>query len=408
MKEDIFGKCFNKSGNFADKYEGDDNYLLSPILDGPAGPHMSFKGQDMIVWTINNYLGLAGHPDIKQAALSAVEKFSTTTPMGAYLMSGNTLDHTMLEKKLAAFCQKEAGCLSTAGYLGVMGVITGLIGPGDTVIIDQYSHACMIDGALLAEKRSGMRIRPYKHNDMDDLERQLKLTQDENKGGALIVTEGVFGMRGDLANLPEIVKLKKKYGARIFLDDAHGFGVMGKTGRGTGEFYGLQDEIDVYFGTFAKAFVSIGSITCAPKEVIAYLRLNSRPAIFSKALPLVLIHAIDKALYLIDHHPEYRDRMWEIAHRLQRGLRALNYDLGATQAPITPVYIKNGDETLAINMIHLLRDEYNIFVTAVTFPVVPRGTILFRLIPTAAHHEQDVDTTIKAFHQMRDHLQLNS
>ena len=406
MKDDLFQKCYGMTGNFAEQRANDDQYFINPILEGPAGPHMSFQGKKMIVWALNNYLGLADHPEIKQAALAAVEKWSTTTPMGARLMTGNTPAHTVLEKKLANFCQKSDGYLSPAGYLGVVGGITGLMGKGDTVIIDQFSHACMVDGAFLAESKSGMRVKPFKHNDMKDLERQLKKTYDENKGGALVVTEGVFGMRGDLANLPEICKLKEQYGARLFLDDAHGFGVIGPNGRGTGEYFGLQDKVDIYFGTFAKAFVSIGSITCGPEEVISYLRLNSRPAIFSKALPLVLIHAIDKALDLIEQHPEYRDKMWRITHKLQKGLRGLGYNLGATQAPITPVYVSNGDRDMAIKMIRLLRDEFQIFVTAVTYPVVPRGTILFRLVPTAAHSDEDVEVTLHAFQMMRDQLQL--
>lgn len=408
MKEDIFQKCSSKTGNFADKYASDNNYLMSPVLEGMAGPHMTFRGNPMIVWTLNNYLGLANHPEIKASAQSALDKYSTTTPMGAPLMSGNTFDHMNLEKNFADFCQKPAACLSAAGYMGVMGVITGLIGRGDTVIIDQFSHACMIDGALLAESRSGMRVKPFKHNDMNDLERQLQITAEENKGGALIVTEGVFGMRGDLANLPEICRLKEKYGARLFLDDAHGFGVLGKTGRGTGEYFNLQDQVDVYFGTFAKAFVSIGCVTCAPSDVISYLRVNSRPAIFSKALPLVLIHAIGKALELIQQHPEYRDQMWKVANKLQKGLRELGYNLGATQAPITPVYIKNADTELAIKMIHLLRDEHSIFVSAVTYPVVPKDTVLFRLVPTAAHTEEDVDKTLEAFKLVREQLNLST
>lgn len=277
---DIFAKCYQNEGNFAAQSKEDENYLISPILQGPSGPHMQFQNKPMIVWTINDYLGLAQNEEIQKAGLEAVHNWSTTMPMGARLMSGNTHDHIYLEKKLASFTQKEDAALFIAGYLGVIGSITGLAGKGDTIIIDQYSHACMIDAAFLAQVRTGIRVKPFKHNDMKDLERQLKLAREENQGGILIVTEGVFGMRGDLANLPEICALKKKYKARLFLDDAHAIGVLGKEGRGSGEHFSLQDEIDLYFGTFAKAFVSIGGFASGPKEIISYLRLNSRPAVF--------------------------------------------------------------------------------------------------------------------------------
>ncbi|HRD69878.1 MAG TPA: pyridoxal phosphate-dependent aminotransferase family protein [Legionella sp.] len=404
---DIFDKCYAKSGNFTQHTESDDNYLLSPILQGNPGPHMRFQDQDMIVWTINDYLGLAQNEEIKQSALKSVQQWSTTSPMGARLMSGNTPAHVNLEKKLARMCHKEEATLYISGYLGVMGAITGLVGRNDTVIIDQYSHACMIDGAMLAQARSGVRIKPFKHNDMRDLERQLKLAREENEGGVLIVTEGVFGMRGDFANLPEICALKEKYEARLFVDDAHGLGVIGANGKGTGEYFNVQDEIDIYFSTFAKAFVSIGGFTAGPREVIDYLRLNARPSIYSKVHPLILIDAIDKATDLIEDGHARRKAMWDITSALQDGLRDMGYDIGVTKAPITPVYIKGDELDLTIKMLHMLRDEYHIFVTAVTAPVVPIGTTLFRLVPTAAHSMEDVSITLNAFKNMRDRLKLN-
>ncbi len=404
---DIFDKCYSEKGNFAAQSKDDDNYLISPILQGPSGPHMHFQNKPMIVWTINDYLGLAQNTEIQEAGFKAIQNWSTTTPMGARLMSGNTMDHINLEKKLASLTQKEDAALFIAGYLGVLGTITGLAGKGDTIVIDQYSHACMIDAAFLAQARTGVRIKPFKHNDMADLERQLKLASEENQGGILIVTEGIFGMRGDLANLPEICALKEKYKARLFLDDAHALGVLGNEGRGSGEHFNLQDQIDIYFGTFAKAFVSIGGFASGPREVISYLRLNSRPAIFSKAHPLVLIHAIDKATDLIIAGKEKRLKLWEIATALQTGLKKLGFDLGQTQTQITPIYIRGGDMKLAIKMLHILRDEYGIFVTAVSAPVVPQGTILFRLVPTAAHSREDVEITLAAFEGLRDRLALN-
>ncbi|BCA95952.1 8-amino-7-oxononanoate synthase [Legionella antarctica] len=406
-KSDIFDKCYSDKGNFAAQSKEDENYLISPILHGPSGPHMQFQNKPMIVWTINDYLGLAQNTEIQEAGLNAVRDWSTTTPMGARLMSGNTVSHVDLENKLASFTQKDAAILFIAGYLGVLGTITGLVGKGDTIIIDQFSHACMIDAAFLAQSRTGVKIKPFKHNDMMDLERQLKLASKENQGGILIVTEGIFGMRGDLANLPDICTLKEKYNARLFLDDAHALGVIGNEGRGSGEYFNLQNEIDLYFGTFAKAFVSIGGFASGPREVISYLRLNSRPAIFSKAHPLVLIHAIDKATDLIIDGKEKRLKMWQIATVLQTGLKKLGFDLGQTQTQITPVYIRGGDIKLAIEILHILRDEYGIFVTAVSAPVVPLGTILFRLVPTAAHSLEDVEITLSAFQSVRNRLGLN-
>ncbi|MDI9817706.1 MULTISPECIES: aminotransferase class I/II-fold pyridoxal phosphate-dependent enzyme [unclassified Legionella] len=406
ISRDVFDKCRPERGNFAEHGAEDNNYFLSPVLSGSTGPHMSFNEKPMIVWTINDYLGLAQHPDIQNAAMQTMEHSGITAPMGARLMSGNTPAHMALEQKLALLTQKEESLLFIAGYLGVMGCIAQLVGRGDTIVIDQYSHACMIDGAFLAKGRHGAKIRPFKHNDMQDLERQLKISYDENQGGILIVTEGVFGMRGDLANLPEICHLKEKYGARLFLDDAHGLGVMGESGLGCGEYFAVQDKIDLYFSTFAKAFVSIGGFVSGNKDIISYLRLNSRPAVFSKAHPLVLISAIDVATDLIAGAQDRRMHLWAITQALQEGLRALDLNIGETCSPITPVYVHGGDADLAKRMLCLLRDEYQIFVTAVTAPVVPQGTILFRLVATAAHSMQDVETTLAAFGAVMQRLQL--
>ena len=404
---DIFAKCVSGAGNFAQHSQNDDNYLLSPILEGLPGPQMMFQGKPMLVWTINDYLGLAQNPQIKATALQAVEQWSTTAPMGARLMSGNRQEHIELEKKLAQLVDKEEAMLFIAGYLGVMGTLTGLVGRGDSIVIDQFAHACMIDAAFLAQARSGVKVRPYKHNDMHDLERQLQIAQEEDTGRSLIVTEGVFGMRGDLANLPDICALKAKYQARLFVDDAHGLGVLGSKGKGIGEHYGLQQEIDVYFSTFAKAFVSIGGFTAAPKEIISYLRLNSRPAIFSKVHPLTLVKTIDKATDLIINGEERRRQLWEIAQALQSGLKSMGYEIGPTESPITPIYVRGGDVNRAIHMLEVLREKYGIFVTAVTAPVVPPGVILFRLVSTAAHTMDDVKKTLSAFAELKHELTVD-
>ena len=287
-----------------------------------------------------------------------------------------------------------------------MGTIQALIGAGDEVIIDKLSHASMIDGTILA--MAGRRFRPFKHNDMADLERQLEATQKKDrKGGVLIVVEGVYGMRGDLARLPEICDLKDRYGARLFVDDAHGFGVMGESGHGIGEYFDLQDRIDLYFGTFAKAFAAIGGVTAGPEEVIHWIRYNARANVFAKALPMVYVDALDATLDEIHAHPEYRERMWQIADRLQNGLRSLGYDIGDTASPITPVYVPAKTEQQGTEIIVTLREQHGIFLSGVTYPVVPRGIFLFRLIPTAAHTEDDVDQTLAAFEWLKGHLQLD-
>lgn len=404
--KDLFEKCYQAGGNFAESRLHPDHYTIDPILDCAVGSHMMFQGKERIMWTINDYLGLANHPEIKQAALDALEKWGPSSPMGSRMISGTNNSILTLEEKMAKFCKKSAAFISSFGYLGVLSSITGVMGRGDIVVIDQLSHASMIDAATLAEAKSGKRIRPYKHNDMNDLERQLKAAQAENSGGILVVTEGVFGMSGDLGMIPEIVELKNKYGARLFVDDAHGFGVMGDHSGGIGDHFGKQNEIDIYFGTFAKAFVNIGGVTAAPSEVISYIRYNSRPSIFSKTLPMYITNALIKTLEIIETHPEYRLRMWNNANKLQKGLRELGFNLGKTQSPVTPVYVPHGNVELAVKIIHFLREEYNVFVSAVTYPVVPKGIILFRLIPTAAHTDEDIEITLNSFKMARDRMKL--
>ena len=290
------------------------------------------------------------------------------------------------------------------GYLGVMGTISALIGPKDVVVIDKLSHASMIDGTILA--MAGRRFRPFRHNDMDSLEQQLRAERERGDGGILIVVEGVYGMRGDLADLPAITALARRYEARIFIDDAHGFGVMGDNGRGTTEYFGVQDEIDLYFGTFAKAFAAIGGVTAGDPEVIEYIRFNARTNVFAKALPMVYVDVLGATLDEILAHPEYRERMWHNARALQRGLVELGYSIGDTQSPVTPVYIPSGPETGRAIMV-MLREEYGVFLSGVTYPVVPRGINLFRMIPTALHTDEDVADTLTAFAEIRDRLNLD-
>lgn len=401
---DLFEKCRGDGGYFGRYRAAGDKYVVQPLLDSPPGPHMESGGRRVIMWGINSYLGLTGNPRIKAAALAAVRRHSTSAPMGSRLLTGNTSRHEALERRLADYCGKPDAVLFNYGYLGVMGTISALIGPADEVVIDKLSHASMIDGTILA--MAGRRFRPFRHNDMDSLEQQLRAARSRSRGGILIVAEGVYGMRGDLADLPAISALARQYGARVFIDDAHGFGVMGPGGRGTAEHFGVQDEIDLYFGTFAKAFAAIGGVTAGAPEVIDYVRFNARPHVFAKAMPLLYVDVLDATLTEILAHPEYRARMWRNARRLQRGLVELGYSIGDTQSPITPVYVRSGQETARAIMV-MLREDYGVFLSGVTYPVVPRGINLFRMIPTALHSDEDVDATLTAFAEIRERLALD-
>jgi len=403
--KDIFEKCYGDGGYFGPLRKVDDTYFSRPILEGAAGPRMRFQGREVIMWAINSYLGLTGNPRVRQAAAEALERYGTFTPMGSLMLTGNTEQHIALEKELAAFLQKPAAVLFNYGYLGVLGTISSLVGPDDLILMDRLSHASIVDGTILAA--AGRRFRPFKHNDMENLEFHLKAANKTRKGGILIVTEGVYGMRGDLADLKGICDLKDRYEARLYVDDAHGFGVMGEGGRGTGEHLGVQARIDLYFGTFAKAFAAIGGVTAGEEPPIRWIKYNARTNVFAKSLPLVYVAALSATLAEVRDRPELRRRMWEVAGRLQKGLTALGYDIGDTASPITPVYVPAGSEQMGMGMMRLLREDFGIFVSGVTYPVVPPGVAMFRMIPTAAHSDQDVDQTIDAFRQMRDRMKLD-
>ncbi len=402
---DIFAKCRTDGGYFGALRAARDTYFVQPILDGTPGPRMKFRGKDVIVWAVNNYLGIAGRSDVQAAAEEAMRRWGPSAPMGSRMLTGNSDEHRALEKRFADFLGKQAAIVFNYGYLGVLGTVSALVGPEDVVVIDSLSHASMIDATVLAS--AGRRFHPFKHNDMDDLESHLKAAKAKAKGGILIITEGVFGMKGNLARLLEICRLKEQYGARLFVDDAHGFGVMGKTGQGTGEHLGAQEGIDLYFGTFAKAFAAIGGVTAGDDEVVEWVRFNARSNVFAKALPMVYVKTVEKALAIIQAEPQLRERMWGMARLLQQGLTGLGYDIGDTESPITPVYVMSGSEKDAMAMMAFLREQFGVFVSAVTFPVVPRGVVLFRMIPTAAHTEEDVEKTVTAFRQMRDQMKLD-
>jgi glycine C-acetyltransferase len=402
---DLFDKCRGDGGYFGYFRARDDMFFSRPVLDGVPGPRMKYQGREVIMWAINNYLGLAGSEAVKSAARKSLEAWGTFTPMGSRMLTGNTDRHIALERKLAAFLQKPAAAVFNYGYLGVMGTISALVGPDDVILMDRLSHASIVDGTILAS--AGRRFRPFKHNDLNHLEHHLRAANRLRRGGILIVIEGVYGMRGDLADLPGICELKERYDARLFVDDAHGFGVMGENGRGIGEYYDVQDKIDLYFGTFAKAFAAIGGVTAGEEEVVRYIKYNARTNVFAKSLPMIYVDALEATLELIENRPEYRRRMWEVARRLQEGLTALGYDIGDTRSPITPVYVPAGSEQIAMGMIKMLREDYGIFVSGVTYPVVPREVVMFRMIPTASHSDEDVDVTVEAFRKMRDRMELD-
>ena len=399
---DIFAKCDTDAGSFGKFRARGDHYFSRPILDSVPGTHMVFQGKECVMWSINSYLGLAGNEEVKAAARKALEEYSTSGPMGSRLMTGNSTRHIALEEAFADYCEKDAAVLFNYGYLGVLGTLASLVEKNDTIIIDKLSHASMIDGTRLAPGN----YRVFQHNDMNDLEKQLKQVNKKRKGGVLVVTEGVFGMEGDLADLPGICALKDKYNARLFIDDAHGFGVMGENGQGTASYFGVQDKVDIYFGTFAKAFASIGGIAAGEKRVCEWILYNARTQVFAKSLPMVYVEALHKTLEIIRIDKARRDKMWEVSRKLKKGLLELGYNVGDVASPITPVYVPVGDINLAAVILMKLR-SLGVFVTGVAYPVVPKGIVLYRMIPTAAHSDEDIEFTINAFRKVRDDMKLD-
>lgn len=372
-----------------------DGYFMFPKLEGDIGPRMKFKGKEVLNWSLNNYIGLANHPEVRKADTEGAEQFGLAAPMGARMMSGQTKYHEELENKLADFVQKESAFLLNYGYQGMTSIIDVLVGRNDVVVYDSESHACILDGLRM---HIGKRF-VYPHNDMEQLEKGLQRATklvEETKGGVLVITEGVFGMAGDLGNLAAMVKLKEKYNFRLLVDDAHGFGTMGKTGVGTGEHFGVQDEIDVYFSTFAKAMAGIGAFVASDKKVINYLKPNMRSQVFAKSLPMPMVIGALKRLELLKNDSSLRDKLWEVVRALQSGLKEKGLDLGNTESCVTPVYLK-GTVSMATQVVYDLRENYGIFCSMVVYPVVPKDTIMLRIIPTSAHTLEDVKITVDAF-----------
>ncbi len=386
-------------GMYADDSHG---YYTFPKLEGPIGPRMVFRGKTRLNWSLNNYLGLANHPEVMKADADAAQQFGMAYPMGARMMSGNSNYHEQLEQDLASFIGKPDVILLNYGYQGVLSAIDALVDRHDIIVYDAESHACIIDGVRL---HMGKRF-VYTHNNMESLEQQLKRATRlaEQTGGAiLVITEGVFGMSGSQGKLAEIIAMKERYNFRLFVDDAHGFGTMGKTGAGTGEEQNCMDGIDVYFSTFAKSMAGIGAFIGSTPQVIKFLRYNMRSQIYAKALPMPLVIGSIKRLELIRTRPELKDNLWKIVNALQNGLREAGFNIGVTTTPVTPVLL-NGTIPEATHMTHDLRENYNIFCSIVVYPVVPKGVIMLRLIPTAVHSLDDVAETIAAFKAIKGKL----
>lgn len=399
---DIFEKIKTNRGPLG-QYKGRSHgYFTFPKLEGEISNRMMFRGKECLIWSLNNYLGLANHPEVREADARAAEEWGLGYPMGARMMSGQTSQHEQLEHDLAEFMQKEDCILLNYGYQGCMSAIDALVDRNDVIVYDSESHACIIDGLRLHQGKRFV----FMHNDMDNLKKQLdratKLVE-KTKGGILVITEGVFGMSGDQGNLKAISALKKDYQFRLFVDDAHGFGTMGANGRGVGEEQGVQHEIDILFGTFAKSMASIGAFICGDEQMVEYLRYNMRSQIFAKSLPMPLVIGAMKRLELLRTQPSLRENLWKITNALQKGLVEAGFSIGKTNSPVTPVFFQGEIET-ATNMTVELREKYNIFCSLVIYPVVPKDVIMLRLIPTAMHTLEDVNYTIETFKEMRSRI----
>lgn len=386
-------------GQFADYGEG---YFIFPELEGEIGPRMKFKGKDVVVWSINNYLGLANHPEVRKADADAAAKYGMAYPMGARAMTGQTKFHAQLENELAAFVGKESAYLLNYGYQGMVSGIDSLLSKNDVVVYDVESHACIVDGVRM---HLGKRFT-FRHNDMDslrkNLERAKKITA-ETGGGILVITEGVFGMMAEQGKIKEICTLKNEYDFRLMVDDAHGFGTLGKTGAGVGEEQGVTDQIDVYFSTFAKSMAGIGAFFAGDKDVIRYMKYNMRSQIFAKSLPMPMVIGALKRLELLRNQPEFKNKLWENVNKIQSGLKERGFNLGLTNTCVTPVILQ-GSPIEATIMAKDLRENHNIFVSVVVYPVIPKGTIIFRIIPTAAHKDEDIEYTLEAFTAVKEKL----
>ena len=401
--KDLFDKIYKSKGPLGKWAEVAEGYFVFPKLEGPISNHMKFQGKEVITWSINDYLGLANHPEVRKVDAEAAVKYGSAYPMGARMMSGHTDLHEQLQNELAEFVNKEAAYLLNFGYQGMVSTIDALVSKDDIIVYDVDAHACIIDGVRL---HMGKRFT-YKHNDLVSIEKNLQRATKMAKasgGGILLISEGVFGMRGEQGKLKEIVALKKKYNFRLFVDDAHGCGTLGRTGAGAGEEQGVQDDIDVYFATFAKSMASTGAFIAADDEIITYLKYNLRSQMFAKSLQMQLVEGALKRLDMLRTMPEFKNKLWENVNALQGGLKKQGFDIGTTQSCVTPVYLK-GSIPEAMALVKDLRENHGIFCSIVVYPVIPKGLILLRMIPTASHTLDDVAKTLEAFNSIRERLE---
>jgi glycine C-acetyltransferase len=399
---DLFEKIYKDKGPLGKWASQAEGYFVFPKLEGHISNRMKFQGKDVITWSINDYLGLANHPDVREVDAKASQEFGSAYPMGARMMSGHTALHEQLQQELAKFVNKEAAYVLNFGYQGIMSTIDALVGKDDVIVYDVDAHACIIDGVRL---HMGKRFT-YKHNDVESLEKNLERATkmaEQTGGGILVISEGVFGMRGEQGKLKEIAALKNKFNFRFLVDDAHGFGTLGPTGAGAGEEQGVQDEIDVYFATFAKSMASTGAFIAADKEIIDFLKYNLRSQMFAKSLQMQLVKGALKRLDMIKTMPELKQNLWKIVNALQTGLKERGFDIGTTQSCVTPVYLK-GSIPEAMALVKDLRENHGIFCSIVVYPVIPKGLILLRMIPTAMHTLKDVEETLYAFSTIRERL----
>lgn len=402
MVKDLFERIQNNKGPLGKWASQAEGYYVFPKLEGELGPRMKFHGKEILNWSLNDYLGLANHPEVRKVDAEAAAQYGAAYPMGARMMSGHTDVHEQLERELATFVKKEAAYLLNFGYQGIMSAIDALVTKNDIIVYDVDAHACIIDGVRL---HMGKRFT-YKHNDLESMEKNLQRATKmatETGGGILFITEGVFGMRGQQGKLKEIVAMKQKYNFRLLVDDAHGFGTLGKTGAGAGEEQDCQDGIDVYFSTFAKSMASIGAFLAGDKDIIDYLKYNLRSQMFAKSLPMIQTVGALKRLQLLRDNPSLKDKLWENVNALQNGLKDKGFNIGDTNTCVTPVYLE-GSIPEAMVMVNDLRENYNIFLSIVVYPVIPKGIILLRMIPTASHLLSDIEETLAAFEAIREKL----
>ncbi len=399
---DIFQKFRANQGDIGQHMSRIHGYFAFPKLEGEINARMKFRGKEVLTWSLNNYLGLANHPEVRKADAEAAAAYGLAYPMGARMMSGQTVKHEQLERELAAFVGKPDAFLLNYGYQGMVSIIDAICGRNDVIVYDSESHACILDGVRL---HMGKRF-VFNHNNMESLRKQLghaTRLAEKQKGGILVITEGVFGMAGDLGRLDEIVKLKDEFEFRLLVDDAHGFGTMGETGAGVPEHFGVADKVDLHFGTFAKSMAGIGAFIACETDICYYLRYNMRSQTYAKSLPMPMVLGALKRLDLVRTQPELREKLWTVVNALQKGLKDAGFDLGRTNSPVTPVYMKGGPAE-ATNMVFDLRENYGVFCSIVVYPVIPKGELILRLIPTAVHTVEDVEFTLNAFKAVRQKL----